>query len=640
MSNTVHTWSPPAGIAMNPTFTVQIKPSNGSEWTDIFVYNVILGHQDGTKFDSSMVLFDFSGSMDVKVTYHGGTMNCYDIRPSSYGIHAVQIGNTLTFSTTQDEDSPRKIVIRINDSWNTENLHILTNPLETDVPSESAPNVHLIHPGDEIPLQLPEGKDTYYFKPGLHTLPKGSWVEVDLGDAYTIDRIDLGQTILKMQGLGMDPISYPNKYLVETKVEANDPYTLVYDGTGNTLEGYLTNSFSPREARYVRLMLLGSNVDSGWVFSNSIGEFNVYEAGGGTTNLALNRAIAGAMPSYVHAVDGNEHTRYGTSSNYGNWHSGESFFISQHHTTVYMAPGAVCYGSISSDEVDHVTIRGRGILDGSQLQHINPTPGEGRTGAIWLSGGRDNRVEGITIIDPTMWAVVMNFATRPVVQNIHIIAYEVNADGIHFSGSSHGLITGVFIRTPDDDIVMYHYGPTSHNTVQNSVLWGDDAHVILIGLGSVPDAHISELTFQNIDVLNQQGVYILDKFTGVLKLWANGGNDIRNILFKDIRIEAFRDPYKAAVFQFRTDERFPGDKDGGIIENITLDNVIYRGSGEQRALIKGVNQDSFVKDVYFKNYQRQDILVTDISSGHMDVQEHVSNVLFGTAGDELRISVR
>ncbi|UKS27006.1 glycosyl hydrolase family 28 protein [Paenibacillus sp. HWE-109] len=639
MLNIVHTWSPPAGIAMNPTFTVQIKPANETEWTDLFVYNVSLGHQDGTKFDSSMVIFDFSGTIDVKVAYHGGRVNCYDIRPNSYGIDAAQVGNTLTFSTTQNEDSPRKIVIRINDSWNTEDLHILTNPLETDVPSECAPNVHLIHPGDAIPLQLPEGKDTYYFKPGQHTLPQGSWLEVDLGAEYMIDRFDLRQTILQMQGLGMEPLSYPNKFVVETKVQADEPYTAAYDGTNNTDTGYLTRTFAPKKARYVRLMLLGSNVASGWVFSNSIGEFKVYEAGG-TVNLALNRAIAGAMPSYIHAVDGNEHTGYETSSNYGNWHSGESFFISQNDTTVYLAPGAVCYGSISSDEVDRVTIRGRGILDGSQLQHTNPNPGEGRTGAIWLSSGCDNLVEGITLIDPTMWAVVMNFSTRPVVKNIHIIAYEVNADGIHFSGSSHGLITGVFIRTPDDDIVMYHYGKTSLNTVQNSVLWGDDAHTILIGLGSVADAHISDLTFQNIDVLNQQGVYILDKFTGVLKLWANGGNHIRNIVFKDIRIDAFRDPYKAAVFQFRTDERFPGDRDGGIIQNITLDNVTYQGAGEQKALLKGVNQVSCVKDVYITNYKRQGKLVVDVISGHIDVQDHVSNVYFGTDDDDLRGSIR
>ncbi|TXK79625.1 glycosyl hydrolase family 28 protein [Paenibacillus sp. N3.4] len=627
MSNMINVWSPPVGTTPNLTFEVQVKPSDESLWVDLFVYNVKLGHQDGTVFNSSMVNFDFSGSLDVKVTYQGETINCYDIRPNSYGINAAQMGNTLIFSITQNDASPRKIVIRINDSWNTENLHILTNPLETNVPSEVDPNVYLIHPGDPIPLQLPAGKDTYYFKPGFHTLPKGSWVEVDLGATYSIDRIDLGQAIIKMQGLGMEPLSYPNRFLVETKLNESEPYTTAYDGTSNTLIGYMTKSFPQRKARYVRLLLLGSNVATGWVFSNSISAFKIYEAGG-TLNLAKNRAIAGAMPSYKHAVDGNEHTSYGTSSNYGNWHSGESFFISRNNTTVYMAPGAVCYGSISSDEVDHVTIRGRGILDGSQLQHTNPQPGEGRTGAIWLSSGSDNVLEGITIIDPTMWAVVMNFSTRPIVKNMNIIAYEVNADGIHFSGSNHGLITGVFIRTPDDDIVMYHYGPTSFHTVQNSVLWGDDAHTILIGLGSEPDAHITDLTFQNIDVLNQQGVYVIDKFTGVLKLWANGGNHIRNILFKDIRIEAFRDPYKAAVFQFRTDERFPGDLDGGIIQNVTLDNVTYRGSGEQKALIKGVNSGSYVKDVYIKNYRRQDRLVTDIISGHMDIQGHVSDVNF------------
>ncbi|OCT12917.1 hypothetical protein A8709_21565 [Paenibacillus pectinilyticus] len=618
-TNVVHVWSPPSGTPANPTFTVQVKPSDEATWMDLYEYNVKVGHQDGTNFDSSYVNVDFSGSLDVKVTYNAGTISSYNITPSSYGIQAVQTGNTLTFSTVQDNLSPRKIVIRVNDSWDTGVMHILTNPLETNAPSQTASNVYLINPGDAIPLELPAGKDTYYFKAGEHTLPKGSWAEVDLGAVYAVDKIGLEQAPLYTNGP-----AYPNKFIIESKVNAGDAYTTLYDGTSNSLLGSITKSFPAKNARYVRLRLQGSNTTSGYLFSNTVTEFKVIQAGG-TTNLALNHGIAGAFPSYTQLFDGSTTTQFGSKNGYGNWHPGESFYISKNNTTVYVEPGAVVHGSISSDGVSNVTIKGRGILDGSLLQHANPSPGEGRTGAIWLNNGSDNTIEGITIQDACMWTVVMNFSTRPTVRNVNIITYVANADGIHFSGSTNGLVTGSFVRTPDDNIVMYHYGPTSLNTVQNSVLWGDDAHTLLIGLGTEPNANITDLTFQNLDVLAQQGVVDLTKFNGVMKLWPNGGNEIRNVLFKDIRIEAFRDPSKSVVFQFRTDERFAGEGNGRI-SNVTMDNITYKGSGELTSLLSGVSSTNDVRDIYINNYTRNGILVTDQASGNITSAGNVSNV--------------
>ena len=240
--NLIDAWDPPAGTSHNNTFTVQVRPSGDQNWTDLFEYNVKVGHQDGSSADSSMVSFDFSGTIDVRVTYNSGTINSYDIRPTSYGINAVQDGNTLSFSLTQDDTSPRKIVIRINNNWEDQCLHVITNPLETGAPSENDSNVYAINPGDAIPLELPTGKDTYYFKPGLHVLPKGLWLEVDLGDTYSIDKIDLDQGVFANE-------YYPQKFLVETKVNPGDSYTTAYDGTGNTETGYLTKTFTARNAR-------------------------------------------------------------------------------------------------------------------------------------------------------------------------------------------------------------------------------------------------------------------------------------------------------------------------------------------------------------------------------------------------------
>jgi len=618
--NVFDVWDQPS-TTLNNTFTVQARKMGDANWTNLSVYNVIVGHQDLTNFNSSMVNFDFIGTVEIKVTYNKAAINSFDLRPSSYGINASQNDNSLTFTVSQDIVSPRKIVLRINNSWDTEALHILTNVPEIDVPSEIAANVYVINGGDPIPFKLPAGKDTYYFKQGIHILPKGLWVELDLGTNYSINKFDL------FQGTYNGMVDQ-TKFVVETKLNESDAYTIVYDGTANTTIGTISQAFSPTNARYVRLRLLGTNSTGSYVFSSLIKEFKVYE-NGGITNLALYKSIAGSMIGYQNAVDGNVASAYMSSTGYGNWHAGESFFISQSNINLYIAKGATLKGSIMSDGMSNINIYGRGRLDCTDLRHDLTTPAsEGRTGAIWIVDGADNKVEGITILDPPMWSIVMNKSTRPIVKGVNLIARSLNSDGIHFSGSNYGIVDNIFIRTPDDNLVMYHYWQGSYNTFKNSVLFNNDAHCILIGLaGSNGNQPINNLRFENIDIVDQQGVYDLSKFNGCFKLWPNGGNTVSKVIFDNIRIDNFSIPANSSVLQFRTDERFAGEGTGSI-SDVTVSNITYNGSGERTALLQGVDAAHEVSNINFVNYMRQGNAVYNSSSGNFNIQPFVDNVQY------------
>jgi arylsulfatase A-like enzyme/DUF1680 family protein len=613
-------WNPPPGTPVNTTYSVQVRLHGQKEWKDLFVYNIKVGHQKGPRTDASMVNFNFSGTVDLKVIYNRGEIQSLDIRPHSYGIQANRRKDTLLFSLSQNEPAPRKLVLRVNNDWEALCLHIVTNPPEEKAPTPSDPSVYVVHPGDEIPFILPKGKNTYYFMPGVHSLPQGLWVELDLGAVYPVDRIALEQG--RFRG-GF----YPQKFQVETKLSLREDYSVAYDGTGNTDTGYTEKRFPPKNTRYVRLLLLGSNVDHGFFLSNVVREFKVF-AGDKSPNLALHHAIAGAMPGFQKAVDGSS-LEYASVSGYGNWHAGESFFVARDSTTLYIAPGAVVKGAICADGINHITIKGSGILDCSGLRHARGKDNRGGvlTGAVWLTSGKDNLVEGITILDPPLWSVVMNFSERPTVRNIDLFGSVVNADGIHMSGSSHGLVDGVFIRTPDDHILIYHYGPASFITVKNSVFWGDDAHIFLIGLGTAPHADIHDIDIENCDVLNQQGVYNIERFTGVMALWPNGGNEIRKVIFKDIRIDSFRDPVKGAVFQLRTDERLPGEGQG-TIRNVLFQNIAYNGHGEQKSLLYGARENSDIQNVHFEDYYREGARVKDTATGNIRESGYVSKIYF------------
>jgi hypothetical protein len=619
-SDELNTWMPPAGTASNDTFSVSVRHSGDAAWTDLFVYDVLTGHQSVAPTNSSMVCFDFSGTVDVKVDYNPATVSSYEIRPLSYDVNAVHNGQVIIFCLTQDPDSPRKLVVRVNESWDTEVLHILTNPPETNEPASNDSNVYVIDPGDEVPNVLPEGKGTYYFKPGVHTLPKGLWLDVDLQTVHSIDRVVLNQG-------RFDGLNLANRFRVETKEQADGTYSVAYDGTANSSTGTVSFSFAPVDARYVRLTLLGNNTPGSYYFASVLNEFEIYE-GENPSNLALNNAVAGGMPSYPQAVDGSSWTKYRSATVYGNMHVGESFFIGQDDVMVYIAPGAVVNGAVLSDSVNNLTIRGRGILTGRNLDHaVYGGHPEGKSGLVRLVAGTDNRVEGITLLDSPGWAIVMNDSIRPVVRNINFIGSNVNADGIHMTGCTSGLVSGVFLRAPDDLLVMYHYAAGSRNTFRNSVLWNDDARVVLLGLAGTGTQPISNITFRNLDILNQRGVWQPDKYNGCFSLWPTGGNRISDILFENIRIDPHEKPDTSTVFFFQCNEWRSGDG-GGSLRNITLSDVTYHGSGEKASLLRGYSPERNIDGVYFYNYSRQETLITNAASGNIDVTDYVTNVYY------------
>jgi hypothetical protein len=608
-------------MAANSTFSVKVKEAGSAVWQDLFVHEVKVGHQKQVQpVPSSMVAFDFLGQVELQITHNAGPINSHDIRPSSYGIQASVVGSSLSFSMTQKPDAPRKIVVRVNDDWEQSVLHIVTNPPETSPPAPTDPGVHVVQPGAPVPLSLPAGKNTYYFAPGVHRLPRGSWIDVDLGSVTTIDRIN----IVPGKFYGNEPID-PQRFEIEGFTQSGGTRTFHYDGKNNAQTGPIKLTFPASKVRHLRLWLLGNNGPSRYRRANSITELEVYPQGSGT-NVALGRATAGAMPSFAAATDGDHATPFSSKLGFGNKGSGETFYLTRDNLAVYLAPGAVVRGAIGADSLSNLSISGRGILDGAELDQNRDLE---KTSTVSLVGGSDNAVEGITVVNPPMWAVVLDAATRPIVRRVSIFGSTINGDGIHFDGSSGGTIDGVFIRTCDDNITMYHYGESAHNQITNSVLMTDDGSSFVLGLGHIPGSPVHSNAIRNIDVITQQGVWDLSRFTGVIRLWATGGNEIRDLVFQDIRIDAFRFPDRGSVFHFRTDAPTAAESPGRRIKNITLQNISYNGSGELSSVLYGLDSSHNIEDIFIDGYTRNNTGVTGVADGNIKVMGSVSNVRFG-----------
>ncbi|MFF9804692.1 glycosyl hydrolase family 28 protein [Streptomyces coeruleorubidus] len=144
-------------VPVNNSFTVKVRPAGGS-WQRLDVYLAKLALIDpvtgsNRAQNSSWAMFDFSGTVEVEVTYNPGSAEKFRIRPDSYGIKPEVLGSTARFTL----DRPRNVVVQVDDKI-FDCLHLFANPIEQDVPAE-------------------DDKKVMYFGPGLHT-PTGGVLKV------------------------------------------------------------------------------------------------------------------------------------------------------------------------------------------------------------------------------------------------------------------------------------------------------------------------------------------------------------------------------------------------------------------------------------------------------------------------------
>ncbi len=133
-----------------------------------------LGKQTGKTFNYTV--FSFSGPVDIEVTKLGSRASSAVLRPDRLGLGTVGSktsarGSTVRFRLTK----PAKVSVEFDDDAILKDaMLIFADSLESgsDVPQLSAPDVFVVS-GDQAPGELPAGKTTVYFPPGVFKI--GYW---------------------------------------------------------------------------------------------------------------------------------------------------------------------------------------------------------------------------------------------------------------------------------------------------------------------------------------------------------------------------------------------------------------------------------------------------------------------------------
>ena len=148
--NQLITYPAPQEAELKDDFTVKVRQPGG-KWQTIATYPVKVDEVKEARHHvklASMSYFDFSGEVEVSVTFNHGTIQTGRIRPLSYGITPSIEGNTMTFKL----DRPRNLSVEVNgDIFH--NLHLFANPIDENKPRKL------------------KDKNLIYFGPGIHTFP-------------------------------------------------------------------------------------------------------------------------------------------------------------------------------------------------------------------------------------------------------------------------------------------------------------------------------------------------------------------------------------------------------------------------------------------------------------------------------------
>ncbi|MXV13995.1 glycosyl hydrolase family 28 protein [Hufsiella ginkgonis] len=272
--------------------------------------------------------------------------------------------------------------------------------------------------------------------------------------------------------------------------------------------------------------------------------------------------------------------------------------------TVYLAGGAIVRAVISPGEkftVDketglkhysptfflngnNITIRGRGIIDASGCTiHARN---------MIMVTGSNITLEGVILRDASLWTIPIRRSGNVRVNNLKLLGYRANSDGIDICNSRNVVVENCFIRTLDDLVVIKSdkgQGQVKDILVTKNVLWNEFAHALSIGAEIRED--VENVVFRDNDIIHDKGR------EWSLRVYHCDAARISNVRFEDIRIEESNRLISVWIGK----AVWSRDADRGNVENVLFKNISVTGGDTAAINLSGFDETHGVNDVVFDN---------------------------------------
>lgn len=294
--------------------------------------------------------------------------------------------------------------------------------------------------------------------------------------------------------------------------------------------------------------------------------------------------------------------------------------------TVYVDGGARVYGSLIADGVSDVRFYGRG--------EVHPA---GRGEGIYIKNSRDIEAEGVVVSQ-----IPVGGSDGVKITNVKSISYYGWGDGMNVFASDNVSYDGVFCRNSDDCSTVYatrkgFTGGCKNIKMENSTLWADVAHPIMIGLhGNVenPDT-IENIVYRNIDILDHQEKQL--DYQGCFGISCGDNNLVRDLVFDNIRVEDFRQGQLVNIRIFFNKKYCLAPGRG--VHNVLFKDITYNGDRSEMSIIAGYDDTRKVTGITFDNLVINGVRISDDMEGkpkwyktgdmaRIFIGEHVEDVVF------------
>ncbi|WP_040951840.1 glycosyl hydrolase family 28 protein [Gorillibacterium massiliense] len=305
--------------------------------------------------------------------------------------------------------------------------------------------------------------------------------------------------------------------------------------------------------------------------------------------------------------------------------------------TLYIAGGAVLQAFVPEDEVpvvesdwakkkvyqdfivadgaEDIRIIGRGIIDLSRLDwHARK--------AMLIQGSEGVHIEGLTIVGTSHWTIHLSQSKDCAIEDITLIGYRENSDGIDIVNCQKVSVSDCLIRTGDDAVAVKAMAAPPvlggrDITVRRCTVWNDK--VRCLGIAGETRTDIHDVVFEDCDIVHSVATWTEE--LGSLCITVGDSGTISGIRFENIRIEDERQ-YAMVCLIFK--DRWSIDSEPGHIRDIVFRNVhIPQGVP---SLFHGSDSDHRVEDVRIEGLFADGKAVSRIEEANFRLNDFVSRI--------------
>lgn len=297
--------------------------------------------------------------------------------------------------------------------------------------------------------------------------------------------------------------------------------------------------------------------------------------------------------------------------------------ILEDNQTLYVAGGAVIHGIVNANFAKNVTVRGRGIIDGSKFEGWM-----GKVAYIPLKFDHCENVvlKDVLVLNSNAWVCQAFDSKNGIIDGLKIISSRPNGDGITLQSCENYTVKNCFVRSWDDSLVVKNYDGNSKSIYfSNMQLWTDFAQSMEIGYetnkGNKENTVMEDIKFENITVLNNFHKPVIS---------VHNADDaiISNILFRDILVEnaqmgsgdSEEMPYLIDV-NIAQSSNWSTTKERGQIKDVVIDGVTVLAGKFNESRIHGFDKDHITENIYIKDLTILGQRIKTFEEGKFDIDK-------------------